>query len=164
VPGWAEKYKIAVISNGTAVSTLCDENRCTIENGYLAIERTWHTGDCVTLDFEMKTTILRAADVDPGADEKSRCHAALLRGPVVLGLDSATGRDVTKPVKFITEDGAGKYARAKIKSVKREAGQAVGITLEIETEDGPIEVSDYASCGKTWGKNKPVTAWITTKE
>ena len=164
VPGWAEKYKIAVISNGTAVSTLCDENDGRLENGYLAIERTWRPGDSVTLDFEMKTTILRAAEVDPDADEKSRCHAALLRGPVVLGLDSATGRDVTKPVKFITEDGAGKYARARVKSVKREAGQAVGITLEIETEDGPIEVSDYASCGKTWGKNKPVTAWITTKE
>ena len=164
VPGWADKYKICVPAAGPFEKAMYDENDGGLENGYRVIERIWHPGDTVTLDFEMKTFILRAADVDPDADEKSRCHAALLRGPVVLGLDSATGRDVTKPVEFITEDDEGKFARARVKSVKREAGQAVGITLEIETEDGPIEVSDYASCGKTWGKNKPVTAWITTKE
>jgi DUF1680 family protein len=159
VPGWADKYKICVPAAGPFEKAMYDENDGGLENGYRVIERIWHPGDTVTLDFEMNTLILRAEEVDPAADEKSRCHAALLRGPVVLALDSASGCDVTKAVRFVTDDSSGKFARAVVKKMNADAG----ITLEVETEDGPIEVSDYASCGKSWGRNKPVTAWITTK-
>lgn len=81
IPSWADgANKIAV--NGTAVS--CDEKD--LEQGYVVIDRTWKSGDEITIDFPMETEKYHS-------DERvvtNKGLAAVKRGPVVY---AAEGKD-----------------------------------------------------------------------
>lgn len=76
IPDWARSAKLEV--NGTPV---------TVEPGteYAAIDRTWQSGDVVTLSLEMTPELLAAHPrVDP-----TRASVALRRGPLVYCLEQA---------------------------------------------------------------------------
>lgn len=70
IPQWSQKTILKV--NGEAVA-------CT-PGSYASIRREWKTGDKVTLDLDMRGRIIRAPSGAP--------QQAIMRGPVVLALDS----------------------------------------------------------------------------
>lgn len=124
---------------------------------YAVLHRCWHAGDTIVLTLDMRTRILRAAALDPHADAASICHAALLRGPIVLARDSQLGEDVTEAVTLVDHNG---YAAV---TPAGNAPFACRQHYRVQTAEGSIGVVDYASCGQNWEENMPVTAWITTK-
>ena len=75
IPGWCQKYQVSV--NGTPM--LHSQSA----NGYLAIERTWTTGDTVYLNMEMPVTYVQA---NPNVHQMLG-RVTLQRGPVVYCLE-----------------------------------------------------------------------------
>lgn len=146
IPAWSKDTTVTV--NGDAVKA---------EAGtYCVMERTWKCGDEIEIDFDMRTQIIYAADIDPNADAESICHLALQRGPVMLARDSQTGEDVTSAVTVIDNGG---YAELAPTEVSFDTKQA----YKVNTTDGEITVVDYPSAGQSWDPAMPVTIWITTK-
>lgn len=147
IPAWSKENTLKV--NGEDVSTECGT--------YARIERVWNAGDTVEISLDMHIKIIRACEIDPNANAESICHAALQRGPVMLARDSQFGENICEAVELIDNDG---YAETEVlENVPFKSEQA----YKIKTADGAISVTDYASCGKNWDENMPVTVWITTK-
>lgn len=147
IPSWSTETALYV--NG--------EKQEAVPGTYARLTRTWKHGDTVELRFDMRVRILRAAELDPAADEASVCHAALQRGPVMLARDSQLGEDVREAVALIDNGG---YAEAV---PSQTAAFAVKQEYRVKTADGYITVIDYPSCGQNWDETMPVTVWITTK-
>ncbi|MFC1465617.1 MAG: glycoside hydrolase family 127 protein [Candidatus Brachytrichaceae bacterium NZ_4S206] len=76
IPGWCTKYALEV--NQSPVSNLRSRN------GYVAITRTWRTGDTVILDLDMPVQLVRA---HPNVRQMTG-RVAIQRGPVVYCLES----------------------------------------------------------------------------
>jgi hypothetical protein len=74
IPGWCQSYNVQV--NGQDING-------SSETGYLAIERTWTTGDVVEATFAMPPFWVQA---DPRVDSIRGC-VALQRGPIVYCVD-----------------------------------------------------------------------------
>ena len=144
IPNWSSKTDIQI--NGAPA-------RFDIDQGYAKLARVWHKGDKVSINFDMRTRVLHAADVDPDADEKSVNHFALLRGPLVLARDESMGHDLDTPV---TVKESGGFAAG----TELPAQHGSMLTAAIATSSGPVEVCDYASCGRDWRNGKRMTAWI----
>lgn len=147
IPGWSRKTSVKV----------CGENVSVVAGSYAKIERTWKQGDVVEIEFDMSVQIIRATDLDENTRPEAACHAALQRGPLVLARDAQFGEDVTSAVKLTECNG---YAVAEISDTEAFENQ---VEYRIQTENGYITVADYASCGQSWEKDKPITVWITTK-
>jgi len=146
IPAWSKCTALTV--NGEAIET--------VPGTYAEIHRTWKPGDTVVLDLDMRIAIIRAAEIDPDADEESICHAALQRGPVMLARDSQFGENVREAVVLADEDG---YACGE----PTEAPFPVRQAYRIRTADGFISAADYPSCGQNWDPEMPVSVWVTTK-
>jgi len=146
IPAWSKNTVLTV--NGEAVSA--------VSGTYARVERCWKVGDVVELTLDLRIRIVRAAEIDPEADEASVCHAALLRGPIALARDTRFGENVAEAVRLTDHDG---FAAAKPASAPFACHQA----WEIATENGAIQVADYASCGRDWDENLPISVWVTTK-
>ncbi len=148
IPEWSRKTSLAV--NGVK------ENHVT--NGtYAVIDREWKDGDSILLCLDMRTRIIRAADIDPAASKAAACHAALQRGPVMLARDSQFGENVTEGIELCDADGYADIEEcpAPFKCIE---------SYKVKTRDGYIKAADYASCGQSWKAELPITVWITTKE
>lgn len=76
IPGWCTKYALEV--NQSPISNLRSRN------GYVAITRTWRTGDTVILDLDMPVQLVRA---HPNVRQMTG-RVAIQRGPVVYCLES----------------------------------------------------------------------------
>ena len=105
----------------------------------------------------MRTKIIRAAEIDPNANENAICHFALQRGPVMLARDSALDEDVKEAV--IVKDDNG-YA---ILTPSATANFSAEQEYKVKTENGEFTVVDYASAGQSWNPDLPITVWITSK-
>ncbi len=83
---------------------------------------------------------------------------AFTYGPYVLARDAAKeDGDLTRPVRPKEKDGALCFA-----VLPCEEGESVRLTLE--TESGPVLLTDYASCGKRWAeRNGPVSVWLPAR-
>lgn len=101
--------------------------------------------------------MIHAADIAPEAHPETACHVALQRGPLMLARDSRLGEDVASAEKLMESDGCAIAEPSDSADFER------SVEYRIQTEDGFITVVDYASCGKSWEADKPVTVWITTK-
>jgi uncharacterized protein len=75
VPGWCESFGIKVNGQEVNISS---------QNGYIAVERSWETGDRVELDFAMPAFLVEA---DPRLDSVRGC-VAIQRGPIVYCLEA----------------------------------------------------------------------------
>ncbi len=75
-------------------------------------------------------------------------------GPYVLARDAAKEKtDITLPVDIKGDE------PLKYESLAPENGEAMRIRLR--TADGPVLLTDYASCGKRWAEEAPViTVWM----
>lgn len=73
-PTWCEKMEVKADNNATIM----------MENGYLALEGTWHKGSTVTIDLPMPVRIVEANPLV----EESRGQVAVVRGPLVYCVES----------------------------------------------------------------------------
>lgn len=148
IPKWSESTSLSV--NGKPIDTQPGE--------YSVINREWSSGDIIELSLDMRTRIIRASEIDPNANAESVCHAALRRGPVMLAVDSRFGTDLEKAVVLSDFNG---YAQLTEGS---ETPFRCSQHYRVSLADGEyLDVADYASCGQTWEKDKPMSVWITTK-
>lgn len=76
IPGWCKDYAVTV--NGQAI-------QAPIEKGYAVLERTWQSGDAISLHLEMPVKLV-SADPRVKQDVGKR---ALQRGPLVYCLEEA---------------------------------------------------------------------------
>lgn len=80
-------------------------------------------------------------------------------GPYTLARDAAKENgDLLRPVRPKHES----HGALCFALLPPEAGETVRLTLE--TEDGPMLLTDYASCGKRWAeRNGPVSVWLPAR-
>ena len=147
IPAWSLQASLSV--NGTPIDVCA--------GSYAEIERTWKDGDEVLLETDMRTRIIRAAEIDPEASADAICHIALQRGPVMLARDSALGENIKEAVSVFDENGYAVLAPSKTADFPAEQ------EYKVKTSDGEITVIDYASAGQSWDPDLPMTVWITTK-
>lgn len=94
IPGWCKGYSVAV--NGKELSNLSPDK------GYITIERTWNTGDKITLNMNMPVEVVAA---DPRVKEDLG-KRAIQRGPLVYCMeevDNTSGFDqvnITSETRF----------------------------------------------------------------
>ena len=122
-------------------TVLCDGKTFTGNSGYVRLEREWQNGDEVILSLPigLKEVTLNG-------------KIAFTYGALVLA------RDEGKESGDITE----KFAIEKepiFRCVAPEQGEQ--LRLFLETKDGDILLTDYASCGKNWqaARNR-ITVWM----
>ena len=147
IPAWSRQTSLLV--GGTAEKAT--------PGTYANIEKVWKNGDEILLELDMRTKIIRAAEIDPNANENAICHFALQRGPVMLARDSALDEDVKEAV--IVKDDNG-YA---ILTPSATADFPAEQEYKVKTENGEFTVVDYASAGQSWNPDLPITVWITSK-
>ena len=153
--------RIPAWSRETVISVNEREADFTVENGYATLSEAWKEGDIIDVRFDMRVRVIRAAEIDPDASPESVCHAAIMRGPLVLARDSVLEDDVTSAVCF--PPGVRFLIPREVKTGSLENG-GKRLTVVLETEDGPLVLCDYASAGRDWGKSGPVTCWVRTKQ
>ncbi len=146
IPEWSKNTVLKV--NGETVEAKAGT--------YARIMRVWRKNDVIELSLDMRTRIIRAAELDPNANAESICHAALQRGPVMLARDSQFDEIVSEAVELVDDNGYAVLERTKAPFSARQA-------YKVKTSDGYISVADYASSGQLWDEAKPITVWITTK-
>ncbi len=133
-PAWCEKFIVKV--NGVAMSDASSEN------GYIAIERTWKTGDEIELSLEMQTKLIEANPLV----EEARGQVAVQRGPIIyclesMDLENASIDDIAIPLN------------AKFKTVETTIDGSRIIALETEAYDRS-ESSWTGTLYREIGKNK----------
>lgn len=134
VPSWAEGFAVTVNKEKIDVED---------ENGYLLIERVWMSSDTVELKFRapVKMSVING-------------RIAFTKGPVALARDKRLD-GAESPVSITVKDGKSVRAR-RIKNTVFNSN----ITLEVETKDGKIILSDYAQAGKNYDdENTGITVW-----
>lgn len=170
IPAWSVQTEVAV--NGERVAA---------ENGYTKIGRSWHTGDVVELQLDMRTKVIYPVSYGhqvlmnkvvwganymiPTYDEEdptAKNHIALRRGPVILAQENRLGYSVDEPVDiFIREDG---YVDITFPEKKIAVYENI-LELEVPLTDGNrMHVTDYASAGKLWTKESKMAAWMLVKK
>lgn len=170
IPAWSVQTEVAV--NGERVAT---------ENGYTKIGRSWHTGDVVELQLDMRTKVIYPVSYGhqvlmnkvvwganymiPTYDEEdptAKNHIALRRGPVILAQENRLGYSVDEPVDiFIREDG---YVDITFPEKKIAVYENI-LELEVPLTDGNrMHVTDYASAGKLWTEESKMAAWMLVKK
>ena len=84
IPGWCKSYSVTI--NGAE-----PDNPPKLNNGYLVISRSWHTGDTIGFTMDMKVEKIKA---HPSVRHNVG-RVALQRGPVVYCLEEAdNGKDL----------------------------------------------------------------------
>lgn len=167
-PGWSERTEVQI--NGETVEA---------ERGYIAIRRSWHSGDTITLRLDLRTEAVRPVPYDhevlmneviwgenymvPTYDEEdplAKYHISLRRGPLVLAADSALGYDAAGifPIA-VGEDGY-----VDVRMPEQDTAPYLHMAeLEVPLENGGcFRVTDYASAGKKWDGKSKIAAWIRT--
>ena len=167
VPAWSTQTALAV--NGTPVHA---------STGYVTLNRTWQSGDTVTLTLDMRAHVVHPVryghDVIfnkscwaydymlPNVVEESpesQFHIALRRGPLTLARDARLDGTVDEAVDIAYDaDGI----------VALEPAQAVfdtQVAFRVPQRNGHFfTVIDYASAGKTWDESSKYGCWLPTRE
>ncbi len=104
---------------------------------------------------------LRTGECAPFTLREQRLNGkrAFTYGPYVLARDAAKEpADLSKPLRPVYENGAPRYTPA-------ECGPGESVRLFLETSDGPVLLTDYASCGKKWAETQaPIAVWLPAGE
>ena len=122
-------------------TAFCNGKAYVEENGYVRLEREWQDGDevVISLSIELKEVTLNG-------------KMAFTYGTLVLARDEGKEKgDITE--KFAIEK------KPLFRCVTPEQGEQ--LRLFLETKDGDILLTDYASCGKNWkaARNR-ITVWM----
>ncbi len=118
-----------------------------VETDYVDIEREWHSGDKIALDFH---PTLKRMDLNG--------KTAFIYGNVVLARDEQKeAADITAPFTPIVCEG-------KLVAEKLAPQQGETVRFVLKTEEGDVLLTDYAYCGKQWEKeNTRISVWMNTK-
>ena len=121
---------------------------------YLRIDRTWKPGDCVRLQFDLATRVVR----DPGRSTR----IALTRGPLTLAIDKriTTGVPGAQQATIVEESGV---VPAVAVSQTPPAKVFVAVDVPFRTADGrtvKLRMCDYASAGRTWDESSTLRVWL----
>lgn len=147
IPAWSEASMVAV--NGEQVADVRPGT-------YLAISRTWKTGDSVTLKLDMH-----------GRSCTKNDHLVLERGPITLARDARFGDgdidesvgalDVTQSVELIPVE-------APTPDIWMAFTTKLQLGVNLETEEGrtprPVHFCDFASSGNTWNEESRYRVWL----
>lgn len=123
---------------------------------YHAIERTWKDGDTVDLVLDLR---VRAVPAPSGAPQ-----FALVRGPLVLALDSRLTQPSRRTVRLIQD--ADGYVDVKVVDSPSEN---ILLTCEVPfvyhkvhivSEPETLRMCDYASAGNEWSENNLFRVWL----
>ena len=146
VPAFSKQSTVSV--NGAPAQS--------VQPGYTVLEREWADGDTVELVFDVRVRTFRCEGIGANAPY----HVALYKGPVVLARDARLGEKIDLPVD-IAEDAEGYVAVTPSDRARFD----VNMEYAVPMKDGShITVVDYASAGKTWGRDSLMTAWMATKD
>ncbi len=166
IPEWSEKTKL-ILNGAESVA----------DNGYVKLTRKWSGKDCIELELDMTTKVIRPVPYGhqvlmnrvvwgsnymiPVYDEEdplAKYHLALRRGPLVLAQENRLGYSVDKPVSIsVNEDDS---VDAKFPEQELAPYRHI-LELEIPLTNGEtMHVTDYASAGKLWTEENKMAAWI----
>lgn len=146
IPAWSKNTQVRV--NGEAVAAPA--------GGYLSIERIWQPGDEVELTLDMRT---RAIPAPSGAPQ-----FALIRGPLVLALDSRLTEPNRRTVRLIQD--ADGYVDVR---VTESPSDSIHLTCEVPfvyhkvhivSQPQTLTMCDYASAGNEWSGNNLFRVWL----
>ncbi|CCG99552.1 hypothetical protein FAES_1542 [Fibrella aestuarina BUZ 2] len=150
IPAWSVQSTVTV--NGQAVPTV-------VAGEYVAIKRTWQTGDQLSLTLDMRGRVVRLGDMPQ--------HLAIVRGPVVLTRDARLGGpsvdETISPV--VGQDG---YVELKpVSAAKTGLWMQFDALFRLEShKEGdnkpvPLRLCDYASAGNTLDDQSRFRVWLT---
>ena len=119
---------------------------------YAAIDRVWSPGDQIKLELDMRCRLIAGPH---GSNRAGDNHQALVRGPIVLARDENIDADYAKPVTIRAKDGYVDVVPVQ------PTQKSTRMQLRVPTEDGFIEMVDYASVDNWNGKH--VCTWLPMK-
>ncbi|WP_295117647.1 beta-L-arabinofuranosidase domain-containing protein [uncultured Chitinophaga sp.] len=145
VPEWSAKSSVTV--NGEAVNN-------TKAGSYLAINRTWKTGDSITLELDMRGRV----------HEQDR-RIAITRGPLLLARDARLGGpDSDMPLTAVAKDGYINLTPVTGTTSNIWLRVNAPVVMESYREGGAPGTSlvfcDYASAGNTLDSSSRFRVWL----
>ena len=168
-PYWSENTVVSL--NGEDVKS---------SNGYIKLNRQWKKGDCIEINLDMKTKVVRPVDYGnqiimnkviwghnymistfDEQDPEALKHIALTRGPIVLAQDSRIGYNLDEPshIKIGDNDCVDVVIPEKYKVNYPHIVEAC-----VPLENGNyMTLIDYASAGKLWSEESKMAAWIKVR-
>ena len=148
VPAWSKKGNVATV-NGEAAPA---------EIGYNVVNRTWKSGDTLTLVFD-DATYLVAPPAGAVDEDKMR---AIQRGPIVYAISEELGEDPTAIFVPVTDD---ENRIVDVEEIKVDEVPTAYSALSIGCADGKrLRVLDYASAGRDYDAKHQICAWFTIAE
>ena len=143
IPAWSARNSLTI--NGAP-------QLAPAAGAYASLDRTWHDGDVVVLQLDIRPRVVRA----PGHPE----YAAIVRGPLVLARDARleSGSALSSPVSLRT-DGEG-----CLDGMLAEAPTGKDIwqvfDLPMGKNSAPLRLCDFASSGNTWDATSAYRVWM----
>lgn len=168
-PYWSENTVVSL--NGEDVKS---------SDGYIKLNRKWKKGDCIKLNLDMRTKVVRPVEYGQQIimnkviwghnymistfdeqDPEALKHIALTRGPITLAQDSRIGYNLEEPahIKIGDNDCVDVVIPEKYKVNYPHIVEAC-----VPLENGNyMTLIDYASAGKLWSEESKMAAWIKVR-
>lgn len=121
---------------------------------YLNLTRVWHSGDVISLDFDMRCRLIPSHETQ---GKPAGSYVALQYGPTVLARDENIDSNYAAPVA-IEADAAGEVKVERVKPTL----STMRMEFIVPTADGPVHMTDYASVDGWNGKQ--VCTWMPVKK
>ena len=147
IPEWSKKNVVSV--NGVKLDV--------IRGKYASVSRAWKAGDYITLLLDLRCELINTVP-DP-ADENSKYHVSLRRGPITLARDRRLGEEIDEVVSF-TPDDEGYVPCERVNSANIDAYHTFIVT---KSDGSDLKLINYSSAGATWGEDSMTTVWMPTK-
>ena len=149
------RLRIPEFSTSTTVHTP-DGSLCPPAGRYASLCRTWHDGDQVTLELDLRARAVAAPSGSP--------HLAVQRGPVVLAMDSRLTAPDRTSLRLLTHDNGTVDARLVPSS-----DPLIHLTCEVPFVHHKVHIvktprtvtmCDYASAGNAWSGEDLFRVWL----
>ncbi len=167
----------AAWSNDTKI--LVNGEKAPVTDGYISIEKEWHSGDVIELTLDMRIKAIYPIPygeqvlmnkviwghnyVVPTYDKEhplAKKHIALQRGPIMLAQENRLGYCVDDPVDISVDESGYVAATESKKAVPYDTIIAMDVPL---TDGKTMLLTDYASAGKLWNEESKMAVWMLTK-
>ncbi len=141
IPAWSKDTRVEV--NGKPIKN-------PTPGTYLALKRKWNAGDRITMQFDMRGTLV---DAPHGTNPAGDYFKAVTYGPIVLTRDENTDAAYDQPVD-VTASENGEVALRPVSPTL----SATRMEFIVPTSKGDIRMIDYASANGWSGKK--VCTWL----
>lgn len=147
IPAWSQNTNLSV--NGEALPC--------IPGTYVSITRSWSAGDRIELQLDLTP---RAIPAPSGAPQ-----FAVMRGPVLLALDSRFVTPLDTAVHLLVDD-AHKVSLTERKIDRKDVWMAYDVNFEVRPSHFfdhkvlPLTMIDFASAGNQWSDDNPFRTWL----